>query len=462
MYILPSLPFELLALILQACVDTETETPASFFHDTTKAPCLLTQVCRKWRLATYQIPRFWTLVRVSVDALATSEERTATSAAFLADYLERSQPLPISVSIFSEDIFPDSILRPLLATAMRWQDLFLFVHPDDLARLTPIRGRLPQLQSLKITPTLLGTPNLAPPTMFDLAPTLTSVTLGGFALELRFVLPWAQLRAFEANYTASADILPLVQLMPALERLKLGREPPAPPNARAWQVTHTAVRSLTLNAVEDRDEPALHGDDMADCLTLPALVELEVECPSEARLERAREMIARSGCELQALTLVITFPCAANLTQLFRLTPALRELTIFDGATMTNDHLLDALVVCPENAGRQMLPKLENITLLASRPLEEKDVQRWLSAFESRVHPRKDFGEPLDEQDPPEGRVSEGESEQSSNSISALRSILMGCTSGEQIIDNELSLRRFHRIMHAGVKVDLWHGPDLF
>ncbi|KAL1713396.1 hypothetical protein EV715DRAFT_258479 [Schizophyllum commune] len=307
-----------------------------------------------------------------------------------------------------------------------------------------IRGRLPALQCLHIIPTRDGEPIVATPVMFELAPALTKATLGGHALNLNFALPWVQIREFEANYAASAEVLPLLALMPSLVRLKLGLEPAdhSPVDARVWMVTHHGVRALTMNVAEGQ---IMAPDDLINSLTLPSLTDLEVECPVVERVESTRAFVARSGCSLDALTLVITFHCMGTMESLFRLTPRLRALTVFDGVSITNTPLLEAMVVREEDPGSVLLPKLESITLLASRPLPEADVHRWLNAFESRVHPKQP-----------------AEDAENGTEVSPLRSILMGCTSGEHIVDNQECVHRFHRMMEEGVKVDLWYGPDLF
>ncbi|KAL1744112.1 hypothetical protein HDZ31DRAFT_82919 [Schizophyllum fasciatum] len=438
-----SIPNELVAFIFERRVALEMDTPSGFFQDTNKAPWPLTHVCRRWRQIAHSTPSLWTTVRVSIDTLEELAHSAEETAAILSSYLDRSRPLPLSLVIMSEDAFPDYILLPLLASCERWHDLFLFTHPDDLPRLSVIRGRLPLLRSLKIIPTRVGAPLVSAPVMFELAPSLTIATLGGHALDLHFALPWAQLREFEANYTASADVLPLLSLMPGLVTLKLGLEPTdhTPVDARSWGVTHSGVYALTLNVADGN----LEAGDIANHLTLPALTDLEVECPVVERIDSTRELIARSQCTLEALTLVITFHCLGTMESLLELTPQLRMLTVFDGLSITNTPLLEALVVPEDDPGRVLLPKLETITLLASKPLAVEDVQRWLSVFESRVHPRQ----------PQEGAASRV-------SVSPIQSILMGCTSGENIVNNEECVHRFHVMMEEGVKVDLWYGPDLF
>ncbi|KAL1706771.1 hypothetical protein EV121DRAFT_278532 [Schizophyllum commune] len=439
-----SVPAELLAFIFEACVALEMYTPNSFFHQTSKAPWPLTQVCRSWRQTAQNTPSLWTTVRVSVDTLEELEHPPDDTAAILSSYLGNSHPLPFSLVIISEDEFPDYILLPLIDTCERWHDLFLFMHPDDFARMAIIRGRLPALQCLHIIPTRVGEPIVATPVMFELAPALTKATLGGHALNLNFALPWVQIREFEANYAASAEVLPLLALMPSLVRLKLGLEPAdhSPVDARVWMVTHHGVRALTMNVAEGQ---IMAPDDLINSLTLPSLTDLEVECPVVERVESTRAFVARSGCSLDALTLVITFHCMGTMESLFRLTPRLRALTVFDGVSITNTPLLEAMVVREEDPGSVLLPKLESITLLASRPLPEADVHRWLNAFESRVHPKQP-----------------AEDAENGTEVSPLRSILMGCTSGEHIVDNQECVHRFHRMMEEGVKVDLWYGPDLF
>ncbi|KAL1750883.1 hypothetical protein FB107DRAFT_223080 [Schizophyllum commune] len=438
-----SVPAELLSYIFGGCVALDMAPPSCFFHQTSKAPWTLTRVCRRWRQTAQNTPSLWTNVRVSVDTLEALGRSQEDTAAILNNYLDYSHPMPLSVIINSEDAFPDYILRPLVNTCERWRDLFLFTHPDDFAPLAIIRGRIPLLQSLRIVPTRVGEPLVPTPAMFELAPSLTKAALGGHALTLDFALPWAQVRDFEANYVGSAEVLPLLPLMPALVRLRLGFEPPdhQPVDARAWPVLHTGVRALVMNVADGERMPA----DLLDSLTLPVLAELEVECPVVERVERTRAFIARSGCALDTLTLVITFQCMGSLQGVFALAPQLRALTLFDGASITDVALLEALAVSEDSPGSVLLPKLESITLLASTPLPEVDVQRWLNVFESRVHPRQ-----------PE-EVAENET-----MVSPLRSILMGCTSGQHIVDNEECVHRFHRMMEEGVKVNLWYGPDLF
>ncbi|KAL1745701.1 hypothetical protein HDZ31DRAFT_81783 [Schizophyllum fasciatum] len=435
------LPNEILTLIFRFCVASQSGMPNQFFHDTSKAPWVITHICHRWRAAAHRTPSLWTTIRLSVDALEEPMRSRPEVTELLSSYLERSHPLPISITIMSEDGFPAHILGPIVATCERWHDLFIFIHPDDLPRIAVIRGRLPALQALQIIPTRLGQTN-APPTMFEVAPRLDTLTLGGHALELGFALPWSQIRSFEANYIDPAHVLRALPRMPELIDLKLGREPPehAPGAIEGLMITPTHVRTLTLNVVEGQRSPG-HPGDLLEHLTLPALTDLEVECDVEESIESIRRLVERSDCRIEALTLVVTFSCSGNLKGLFGLLPHLRRLTLFDGSSMTDGPLLDALVVRPEDPGSVLLPKMEHITLLASTPLQEHEVQRWLDVFESRVEPQQ----PQD---------SDGEDD-GARQVHALRSILMGCTSGENIVDNRLCLDRFNVIRVSGVMVDL-------
>ncbi|KAL1695450.1 hypothetical protein GGG16DRAFT_45217 [Schizophyllum commune] len=441
-------PHEILTLIFQFCVASENGLPNQFFHNTAKSPWLLTRVCGKWRELACKTPSLWTTIRISVDALEESGRSTADVSDLLRSYLQRSYPQLLSVSVMSEDSFPAHILNPIVETCKRWHFLFLFAHPDDFPRFAVIRGRLPFLQSLQVIPTRLGDPANPPPTMFEIAPRLTTLMLGGHALDLNFALPWKQIRSFEANYIDPADVLRLLPHMPGLVNLKLGREPPehTPGPTQGIMITLASLRALTLNVSDGQRSPD-HPGDLLDHLTLPALSDLEVECDVEESIESMRRLVERSDCRIDTLTLVVTFKVRGNLLGLFRLTPHLRRLTLFDGTTMTAPSLLDALVVRPEDPGSALLPKMEHITLLASTPLPEEDVLRWLDAFESRVNPPQ----PLDE---------DGEADEARR-VHSLRGILMGCTSGENIVDNRVCLDRFHGIMAAGVSVDLWRADPL-
>ncbi|KAI5826425.1 hypothetical protein K523DRAFT_331209 [Schizophyllum commune Tattone D] len=439
-------PHEILALIFQFCVARETSLPNQFFHNTAKSPWLLTRVCGRWRELACKTPSLWTTIRISVDALEESGRSLADVGDLLRSYLQRSWPLPLSITVMSEDSFPAHILEPIVETCERWHYLFLFAHPDDFPRFAVIRGHLPALQSLQVIPTRIGEPTDTTPTMFEIAPKLNTLSLGGHALELNFALPWKQIRVFEANYIDPADVLRFLPLMPALTDLKLGREPPehTPGPTQGIMITLARLRALTLNVSEGQRSPA-HPGDLLDHLTLPALDDLEVECDVEESIETLRRLIERSDCRIETLTLVVTFKCRGNLLGLFRLTPHLQRLTLFDGTSMTEPRLLDALVVRPEDPWSVLLPKLERITLLASTPLPEEDVLRWLDAFESRVNP-------------PQPQDEDGEEDEARH-VHSLRGILMGCTSGENIVDNKVCLDRFNGIKAAGVSVDLCCGP---
>lgn len=444
-----SLPYEILALFFQVCVTQDKGQPNQFFHDTSKAPWKLTHICARWRAVAIRTPSLWTTIRVSVDALETPERSEEDVTSLLVSYLQRSQPLPLSLVLMSEDSLPEHILQPILDTVQRWHDVFIFTHPDDLRRFNGIRGRLPELQALQIIPTRLGEPFDAPPAMFEIAPKLDTLSLGGHALDLHFALPWAQVRSFEANYIDPADVLHLLPSMPDLAVLKLGRELPEQPpeDVEGVMVTLSHVHTFTLNVVEGQHASG-HPDDLLSHLIFPALSDLEVECDVEESIENVRSFIERSECRIEALTLVITFRCRDGLQELFKVIPHVQRLTVFDGLSMTEMSLLEALVVRPEDPAGVLVPKVEHITLLASKPLPEEHVQKWLDVFESRVEP----AQPQDSD-----RESDG-----TPPVCALRSILMGCTSGENIVDNEACLERFHRIMDAGVSVDLWYGPDIF
>lgn len=231
-------------MIFEELAAMDMRTHGHPFHDTSTLPWMLMRICWGWREIVQHMPSLWTRVHVSADILGASGHHPDDIALALTTYLKYSNPLPITLVILCEGAFPTYILPPLIETCDRWRSLLLFAHPDDLHRLDNIRGRLPALQSLHIVPTHEDSPPSPIPAMFELAPALMKAILGGSALNLYFTLPWAKICDFEANLVASGEVLPLLPLMPALHRLKLGLEPPTTMSvdARAWPVTHTGIR----------------------------------------------------------------------------------------------------------------------------------------------------------------------------------------------------------------------------
>ncbi|KAF8065369.1 hypothetical protein FPV67DRAFT_181595 [Lyophyllum atratum] len=311
------IPSEIISLIFleclsyDACEDEEeqwnsldvTQAPWNTL-DVTQAPWTLARVSRLWREIALADQKLWSCIKVDSWALRIAGRPEPTLPKLIA-CLERSGRHPLSIHV--TDSHPSSFeSRPLFlhlqTYSERWEFLRLTVSFQYLQLTVPLKGRLPQLQTLMIE--AHGLNDFGVLDAFEVAPNLrkaslvvddpfgrdtdltSAITPSGHAPYV-ITLPWGQLTSLEV------DSLEVIRHTPRLVdctlHLSEGRL-----SKSVSMIKHASMRNLTTRcgAVLDR-------------LEAPSLESLRIGAMSKSDVvaEITSNFLIRSSCSLKTLFL---------------------------------------------------------------------------------------------------------------------------------------------------------------
>ncbi|KAK6980738.1 hypothetical protein R3P38DRAFT_3411136 [Favolaschia claudopus] len=161
------LPAEILEEIFIQCLPTGTRRSAM---SAMEAPLLLGRICSSWRSIAFGMPRLWTSLHIPLDSFAFNETRETA----LMNWLERSLPLPLSVSAIMTDVRTHAsehrrLLQNLFQSSARFASLRLMgISAEEFARIS--ESSAPLLENIEIVfstplsdisgPSLLSSPLL--------------------------------------------------------------------------------------------------------------------------------------------------------------------------------------------------------------------------------------------------------------------------------------------------------------
>ncbi|KAK7006408.1 hypothetical protein R3P38DRAFT_3282712 [Favolaschia claudopus] len=160
------LPPEILEEIFIQCLPTGTRRSAM---SATEAPLLLGRICSSWRSIAFGMPRLWTSLHIPLDFFAFNESKETA----LMNWLERSLPLPLSLSATMTDVRTHAsehrrLVQNLFQSSARFGSLRLMgISAEEFARIS--ESSAPLLEHIEI---VFSTP------LSDVSgPTLLSSTL---------------------------------------------------------------------------------------------------------------------------------------------------------------------------------------------------------------------------------------------------------------------------------------------
>ncbi|KAJ6459541.1 hypothetical protein C8R45DRAFT_1109413 [Mycena sanguinolenta] len=171
---------------------------------------LISQVCSDWRKVVYGTPRLWA-GPICVDLGSRSDGRGQLYADGLEEWLARSAPAPVSVSLKLERLEPNIDARTLelvLCIAPRLYSLHCPSSPFWLIRRLA-ECRLDSLEELELgwSYSDLDTFETLPLTT---APRLRKASISNAAGELHILVPWAQLTHLTLDFDSSDIILDIL------------------------------------------------------------------------------------------------------------------------------------------------------------------------------------------------------------------------------------------------------------
>ncbi|KAL0574891.1 hypothetical protein V5O48_007063, partial [Marasmius crinis-equi] len=299
--------------------DKNARLPGSL--DTRKAPWVLGQVCRSWRLLSLSTPDLWTRIDVSWKHAPKTfhTDRIQSLETVFLHQLERCGKQPLTISYrsssrpSSDRLLQEDLLLHLYAQSSQWKHVSLKVDVVSLIPLNHNSGRFPSLQTLHVNVldgdwTLLGGDAFR--TLDDL-PSLESFSMSGDTvtgvLERASQLSWKQIIRYASLETSRwyPDVEQYHQILPKLENLQTCvldtavSDPQGPP----LQLTLHMHFLHTLVLVQP-DPYKLDGvEPLLKLLALPALRVLRLpsvfNCP-----KTLVEFLDRSCCFLEELIIL--------------------------------------------------------------------------------------------------------------------------------------------------------------
>ncbi|KAK6980686.1 hypothetical protein R3P38DRAFT_3376633 [Favolaschia claudopus] len=161
------LPPEILEEMFVQCLPTGARRSAV---SAMEAPLLLGRICSSWRSIAFGMPRLWTSLHIPLDFFAFNETKETA----LMNWLERSLPLPLSVSTIMTDVRTHAsehrrLLQNLFQSSARFASLRLMgISAEEFVRIS--ESSAPLLENIEIVfstplsdlsgPSLLSSPLL--------------------------------------------------------------------------------------------------------------------------------------------------------------------------------------------------------------------------------------------------------------------------------------------------------------
>ena len=270
------LPNELLSEIFVHCLPDQQKMGATRGSFRSKeAPLLLGSVCSHWRAVSLSTQELWSFVWINF-SIPTINSDTANANI----WLERAKKRPLSLALcqspsaLSHTQRIDILVHSVLSISHQCHHIMLDVQEYILEALSPMKGRLPLLQSQSQSPrTPKWSAGASTCDTFEIAPNLRKVHLA--ANPLTFVLrnwspliwlklPWTQLTEFVSDsWMSPQDCFQVLRNCPILrsctfERVYDSPPPPFPP------LRHSQLRNLNITT-----DPIIGH--FFNCLVLPTL-----------------------------------------------------------------------------------------------------------------------------------------------------------------------------------------------
>ena len=281
----------------------------------------------------------------------------------------------VASSSVEEQRVTHPVLELILLCCHRWQH-FAFDLPISLTRsLSPVKDKLPCLESLSAHCCSSWPEQLPFQNTFQNAPRLTSLDLGPYLTFPDLAVPWTQLTKLKTDMDLD-DIIDILHLSPNLVYLCVSPNSQDPGATRPLvQLPHVATLVIDTN-----EDPA----NLFDCLVVPHLHKLNIflddfEASYDDTVrwgwpEPLLSLIFRSSCSIQSFTFStrgIDFD-ANDLTRCLQAMPTLRDLTL-----QLRDHWSNLIedILCRlihRGAKSCIIPKLMylDLSLLVPRPYE--------------------------------------------------------------------------------------------
>ncbi|KXN81836.1 hypothetical protein AN958_03605 [Leucoagaricus sp. SymC.cos] len=382
------LPIEVLNQIFSIYTDLLRESNTDV-HSNQAIPWILGKICHSWRQVAIYSPLCWNTFTIQI----TEDSDISVPSEMHQTLLSRTRAAPLHIffdfSQYHEPIPGDPlpIIQPLVDRSSQWAAVLMrgVDVPEIYRQFRSIRGRIPDLRSLKIyfrnrpsrgSIPLPGEHAIRNFDLFSDAPSLTQVLLNDmFSNGLPsydIVLPWNQITSYGAYNVPGKPFPNELDRQPNLRSLTTIYDdfPYLPPK----HFSHQTLRELYVNTTTDPDGCFKQ----MTRLTLPSLellvitfMTMELRQKTSA-ISAIITLITNSQCQLKSLA--ISQNCdlhIAKLPELFALTPELETLDVGHGTYFRD--ALAALRFDPEKS--TLLPNLKRLVVvytISTKPIDMK------------------------------------------------------------------------------------------
>lgn len=378
------LPIELLGKIFLHC---RAETP---HYSVGSARRTLGGVCTHWRAVVLETPAFWSThyYRIEGDGNLLVQQRSLPAVHEMV--LKRSKSSPLTVDIRSESTHwhpPAGVGYKIRDIALfqrqshRWKSVTIGFVGDIASCLSPMRGRLSNLEILRLS---LKHPRPEQKLdAFEVAPKLREVHLSQLRLgSVR--LPWLQIRTLKMQDMSPGEVLTAMSRFPNLRTAYFSCLSPRSGTSESNMVVAPSLQSIRYESLDAPD--ILHT---FASLTTPALTSIEISTPPEQdfALSELSKLLLRSHCIITTLSVEYTGLSESRFKRLLDLLPSLVNLNVKEPQRTSSitQPLIASMHSGPNTSHPVCLPRLESLSLLV-RGISFPD-EEFLRMIQSRLSP---------------------------------------------------------------------------
>ncbi|KAJ7196078.1 hypothetical protein GGX14DRAFT_403559 [Mycena pura] len=356
-------------------------------HSPLHAVLRLSQVSDYWRQLILRTPDLWTM-----ELPIKLTKHAADYAAITRVLLERSSPLPISISLprRENEIILPALLDAMLSVAHRWKT-FSMITSDDLEALVrlPPNTVFKQLEKVSLK---LHRPGVC----WDIVMFLSAVRLRAVVLEGSIIpMPWAQLMHLRLKHSFPSACLEVILQCTNLVHLELITQPWKVISEREYATLSTGTLPRLEHLIlyfEIPDRATYLGELVIDpflrCLALPALQSLKLKITTSGESLMTSDAFTRFLIRCPNIGYLALSSCnmsPQDLRSVLTHASSLADLSL-NSCHCVDDSILADLTFSEHDVMHlNLLPKLKYLTLnycgasFTEETLETMICSRWWS-----------------------------------------------------------------------------------
>jgi F-box-like len=358
-------------------------------------------ICRHWRDVAISTPRLWSSISLQLNRSTVDAHVNLTQM-----WLSRSGQHPLSLQLdgrwygFDDPLAIHPVLDVVNRHAERWQHIDFEMSYAMWKHTRPAKYRLIRLHTLLVSDLYLQPQWTTPIDTFEVAPQLTSLTMGFNTSSYVLAAPWTQISTLVSQgpslnefYKALQGAPNLIECGVYIDRYGGGLDP------SYTTIQHVHLQILKVDARHRNDSGPLF-----DRLSLPALRYFDYNqafTPTCWPQRQFVSLISRSGCSLEKLVLHFQHGLRDDdLIECLRHMPSLvhLQLNLHSSSAMTNKTLAQltppnsilqsehtsylarklefiGLSLCNQFCGRYLVDMIESRQYF-SDTMQDRDTQR--------------------------------------------------------------------------------------